>query len=83
MVGGLVMVSYHLVASLAVPDKNYSGCGAEIRACSGAYILNKILYLSITTEQTYKVVMCPLARWQSYVRAGIRHLRAHILNSGM
>ena len=50
MVGGLVMVSYHLVASLAVPDKNYSGCGAEIRACSGAYILNKILYLSITTN---------------------------------
>jgi hypothetical protein len=59
MVGGLMMVSYHLVASLAVPDKNYSECGAEIRVAACAYILSKKRYpvLVNPTEQTYKVAM--------------------------
>ena len=72
MVGCLVMVTY-------------SGCGAEIRPCSVRLYpeqeaISRICNLG---KQTYRVVMCPLARWQSYGRAGVRRPRAHILNSGM
>ena len=80
------MVSYHLVASLAYPTKITRDVVQRFVLAACAYILNKKRYLVFAnsqTEQTYKVVMYPLARWQSYARAGIRHPRAHILNSGM
>jgi hypothetical protein len=36
-----MLVSYHLVAGLAVPDKNYSGMVQRFVLAGCAYILNK------------------------------------------
>jgi hypothetical protein len=59
MVGGLVTVSYHLVASLAVPTKITRGVVQRFVLAACAYILSKKRYpvLVNLTEQTYKVAM--------------------------
>jgi len=44
MVGGLVMVSYHLVASLAVPTKITRGVVQRFVLAAGAHILSKKRY---------------------------------------